>query len=170
MKNNLPNRSSKGFTIVELLVVVSLIAILSGLILNVVNIRGVRAKSRDAQRAGDLKKIQTALEVMYADTRIYPCPTGAACAALNCASTANYAVVSGIPSFTGYLNPIPTDPQAATGAYCNAAAYDYWYCSNNATYRLTTNMEIASSVPAANLCSTVGTGCGLSTCYAVRNP
>lgn len=61
---------SKGFTLVELLVVISIIGLLSTLA--VVSLGSARSRARDARRISDIKQIQTALELHYADLGAYP--------------------------------------------------------------------------------------------------
>lgn len=57
-KNN-----KKGFTLVELLVVISIIGVLAAVI--IAGVSGARAKSRDAKRVADLQNIQLALQFYY---------------------------------------------------------------------------------------------------------
>ncbi len=59
----------RGFTLVELLLVIAVIGLLAGLI--AVNLNRARAKSRDAKRRSDLNQIKTAVEGMYDDNRTY---------------------------------------------------------------------------------------------------
>ena len=63
---------NKGFTLIELMLVVLIMGILAGAMLGIINIRGIQAKSRDARRIGDIKKMQTALELYFSDYRGYP--------------------------------------------------------------------------------------------------
>lgn len=56
----LPN-DSEGFTIVELLVVISILAILTTI--GIVQYHGINSKARDSARRADLYEIATALEV-----------------------------------------------------------------------------------------------------------
>ena len=63
-------RNTKGFTLIELLVVIAIIGLLSTLA--VVALNSARTKSRDAKRVSDIKQVQTALELYYADNNAYP--------------------------------------------------------------------------------------------------
>jgi len=60
----------KGFTLIEILVVISIIGILTTLIM--ANLNTARERARDAQRKSDLKSIQTALGLYYNDYEMYP--------------------------------------------------------------------------------------------------
>lgn len=65
------NRSSqRGYTLIEMLIVVSIIALLSGAIL--ASVRQGRIKARDAKRKSDLRQIQTALALYYDTYGNYP--------------------------------------------------------------------------------------------------
>ena len=60
----------KAFTLIELLVVIAIIGMLATI--SVIALQNARAKSRDAKRAGDMKQIQTALELFFNDKNRYP--------------------------------------------------------------------------------------------------
>lgn len=164
--------------------------ILAGIMLTVINPAGLRAKSRDANRVADLKKIQASLELYFADNRTYPVS----------ASSGNWenlssgsALLPGLLS-PNYINSLPLDPIGtdtshtgpcndvclATGANCR-----YNYRSAGPTYLLTAIMEINTSDTGhkcrdTNVWSTLGQ-CGASgtatwddsaddVCYGVENP
>ncbi len=70
-----PRHSNKpGFTLVELLVVISIISVLAGLIL--VNVAGVRERAADARRKSDLRQFKTALQLYHNDFQSYPIGDG----------------------------------------------------------------------------------------------
>ncbi|MEK7193911.1 MAG: type II secretion system protein [Patescibacteria group bacterium] len=60
----------KGFTLVEVLIVVAIIGLLSSVIL--VGLGGFRSRGRDARRIADLREVQSALEIYYTKNQQYP--------------------------------------------------------------------------------------------------
>jgi prepilin-type N-terminal cleavage/methylation domain-containing protein len=59
-----------GFTLVELLVVISIIGLLSSFA--VVSLNSARVKARDALRKGEMAQLRTALSLYYDDNGRYP--------------------------------------------------------------------------------------------------
>jgi prepilin-type N-terminal cleavage/methylation domain-containing protein len=119
MKSNLP-RSSSGFTLVELIIVIGIIAILSGII--IANLTGSKAKSRDAQRISDLNQIQLALEQYFDRCGQYPLVDGS-----NMPSTASTCSGAGVTvNINSYISKIPQDP-------LSSGSYKYIYVANNGT-------------------------------------
>lgn len=60
----------KGFTLVEMLIVIAIIAILASVAL--VSVAGVRKSARDTKRVSDISKLQQQLEVYYSQNGAYP--------------------------------------------------------------------------------------------------
>ena len=110
------NMKLRGFTIIELLVVVAIIGILASIVLT--SLSGAKAKSRDSRRVADIKSIQLALALYYSDNGMYP---------LNIyASSAGTAPNSGLAG--GYLPSLPTDPAktgTCTGSQSQNGCYNY---------------------------------------------
>ncbi|MEK7634379.1 MAG: prepilin-type N-terminal cleavage/methylation domain-containing protein [Patescibacteria group bacterium] len=61
---------NKGFTLIEMLIVIAIISILSSIFL--VGLRGFRGGAYDSRRIADLQKIQSYLEIYYTKYRTYP--------------------------------------------------------------------------------------------------
>lgn len=60
----------QGFTLVEIMIAVSIVAVVFGLIIS--SSAAIRKRSRDAQRQADLRMIQTALQQFYTDRNHFP--------------------------------------------------------------------------------------------------
>jgi len=67
------NKQNKGFTIVELLIVIVVIGILAGLVITTYN--GIQQKARNTERTTDLKTFQSQLEAYNANNGRYPTTT-----------------------------------------------------------------------------------------------
>jgi type II secretion system protein G len=139
-----------AFTLVELLVVISIIGILIGL--SVFGLQGARESSRDARRKGDLELIRSGLEIYKSDCDKYP-TTALSTSLVGSGTPLSCAVAN------TYIQKIPTDP-----LYPNSS---YIYSSDGVTYRICATLEQAPS-PAMDI-----TGCGscVTACnYKVTNP
>lgn len=121
-----------GFTLIELLVVISIIGLLSSISVYAVNV--ARMKARDARRIGDLKQIQTALELYYDEKSYYPQSTSLG---TRCNTTASN-TLSGLVS-EKLLPSVPVDPlnnSSVLPRYCyeyisGAATVSSWFCSGS---------------------------------------
>lgn len=119
------SKNTKGFTVVELMVVVSIIGILSTV--TYASFSQAQKKSRIAKRVSDLKQMQVALEYYYAVNKSYPSSGGllrSECAAWNSGGTitaaANNMIVGLVPN---YIPKIPSDPRMVVAD--NSSCYVY---------------------------------------------
>lgn len=94
----------KGFTLVELLIVIALIAILSVAVLATINPIEQTNKARDAKFKNDAAEILGALERFYASQNAYPWNVGIAPSAVAVSSTSKVAIGSTDILF-GVLDP-----------------------------------------------------------------
>ena len=148
------NRSTKGFTLIELIVSVTIISVLVAA--GAVSYTSVTRRSRDAKRQSDVEQLRSALEMFRADFGYYP-PTGSG--SWTAASNLSGDLV------TTYMPAIPTDPKTT---------YSYRYQATNLTggnyfgYCLTTYLETgdeADSCTPDNSAQPSG-----SFMYGIKNP
>jgi prepilin-type N-terminal cleavage/methylation domain-containing protein len=136
----------KGFTLIELLVVIAIIGLLSTMA--VVALNNARVKSRDAKRISDIKQMQTALELFFADQDTYPTyagATGATASAQLCNTTLGYdTVVNCTAASATYMGKVPANPTP------NGTAYTY-AISGTDDYSITFTLEEATGDLAAGL-------------------
>jgi|GEM_PF-1897397 len=115
---------TKAFTMIELLVVISVILILSGFV--AYNLGPARVHARDNRRISDANLIASALDQYYTDNlRTYPKPTGCSEINVNQTNTSDDASLEYYscdvsvlgPSLSSYLSPMPKDPSSIVGNY-----------------------------------------------------
>lgn len=156
-----------GFTLVELMVVVSVIGILSSIVY--ANFGGARATSRDDVRKSALKEVQLALELYKAQYGSYPqagCtagsgvwtgpgPTGSLPSAVAC----DVYITGLTPDFIATL---PVDPSRES-----EPGIGYYYQSTGSAYKLINNAierkTVASYEDEYARCPGLGGGCPTAT-------
>lgn len=152
----------RAFTLVELLVVISIIGVLIGL--SVFGLQGARQASRDSKRKADLESLRSGIEIYKSDCNAYPVSAGGAPSVVLATSGTSLAG-SGTPTSCAvtniYIAQIPQDP-----IYPNKT---YLYASDGITYELCTSLEQDTSSPAVTCGGS--SACGGGTCnYKVVNP
>lgn len=70
IKNTYNKINNSGFTLMELLVVISIISLLSSL--GIVSLNSARVKARDALRKGEMAQLRTALSIYFDEYNRYP--------------------------------------------------------------------------------------------------
>ena len=126
-----------GFTLIELIIVISIIALLSGI--SVFALNDARISGRDAKRKGDLAHIASGLELYKADCNYYP----------NSLPTSNSSLLGNtlpctLPASNVYIQAIPADPDGSAYTYTAAPSG----CSGNCTsFCIWANLESNPSLP-----------------------
>jgi len=115
----------KGFTIVELLIVIVVIAILAAI--TIVSYNGVQSRAKDSSRDSGAKTIRTVLELYKADNGGYPNACGGVNIGCNVTNLASFLV----PAYTSSL---PNDPDTST-------SFLYVLATGNQGYGLRVNYQ-----------------------------
>ena len=152
--------TKKGFTLLELLIVIGILAILSTTIVLVINPAELLKKARDAQRISDLNTLKTAIAYYVTET---PSPSMGVAAQ-------TYSDVEGVTCFTAAsatttvttdglgwipinfddmaggspIGSLPTDPTGTAKDADPGYYYAYGVETTNHTFKLVANMESAT--------------------------
>jgi prepilin-type N-terminal cleavage/methylation domain-containing protein len=168
-----------GFTLIELLVVVVVMTTLSGIVISLINSGGFRDKAKDSQRIANVRQIQTALELYFADFRAYPTSNDPDGGWEEISGISNTLITELSPK---YINVVPVDsePMGSNSGPCNNIDNKrYNYRSNDGTYYILTSIMAVSSSNDGTECSglnnwgSLGCSVGHDTedyCYGVENP
>jgi general secretion pathway protein G len=128
----------KGFTLIEILIVVAIIAILASVVL--VGLGPTQEAGRDARRISDLQEDQNGLELYFNKCGYYPgTAPGAVCANTAATSYANMSAAV-VNSAVGITQALPVDPT-------NSGTHVYVYATPGAaavTYALGATLENAN--------------------------
>lgn len=110
--------NKKGFTLVEVLIVIAVVGILASVVL--VGLGPIQRQGRDARRLSDLRQVQTGLELYYSRNGSYPNVN-------TWADLTTQLITGGAGGNVGVSN-VPNDPRAGAGAsyfYGTNAGSDY---------------------------------------------
>lgn len=158
-------KQNKAFTLIELMVVITIIGILSvwGIVTYIVQIQ----KARDSNRINDVAQLQSMVEEFYQDNSAYPVSQGAA---------ASFGT-----SVHPYATKIPKDPKR--GVTCNNSGTlvteycDYAYESTsddngiaNGAYEISTAFESVSNILSKGVPSVLGNSQTSSLRYKIGVP
>ncbi|HDO23649.1 MAG TPA: prepilin-type N-terminal cleavage/methylation domain-containing protein [bacterium] len=108
----------KGFTLIELIVVVAIIALLLATIM--VSLSNVKSKSRDAQRMANMRELNNALNLYENSTMQYPVYNGN---------------ITGSDPMSNALKTVKSMMQTPTDPL-NSAPYIYTYTSDGTSFVL----------------------------------
>lgn len=147
----------KGFTLIEMLIVIAIIGILASMVL--VGLGPVQRQGRDSRRIGDLRQVQNALELYYSKCGHYPGDASCGATAIGDSWTGLTTALTG--AGIG-INVIPNDP--STGK-------NYHYATDFKTYVLgadledATNPNLRQSVTSPSITATF---CQASSTYCIQ--
>lgn len=125
----------RGFTLIEMLVVVAIIAVLAGIVLT--GVAGFQARGRDSKRVADLRVIQNYIELYNAKWGHYPGGYDGVVGAAVPSSWTNFQLALRDANANVTL---PTDPT-------NTKSHAYYYkpSANGTAYLLGSKLEVTNS-------------------------
>lgn len=127
----------KGFTLVELLVVISIIGILSSM--SIVSVNVARVRARDARRVADMAQVQLALYLYYDDNLSFPVAANSNQRAANWLNVLTPHLSGGASAPDPdrvYMRVVPVD-------LLNNPPYVYGYYSDGDSFELSYTLETA---------------------------
>lgn len=156
------NNSKKGFTLVELLIVIAILAILSVAVVLVLNPAELIKQSRDSTRISDMAALNSAIALYLTDVATpYLGGASTACVTTSTVTVANASTTSGNP-FVVATSAVNTSSSVAGGGWVtinfsaisagspvsrlpidpvNSTSYFYAYACNGLNYKLATVLE-----------------------------
>lgn len=119
-------QNKKGFTLIEMLIVVTVVGLLAGFSLG--GLESSRQKSRDAKRLADAERINLALEMYHQLAGRYPSiSSDSCCGGWDQGPCGNDEFIGALES-SGIIAKVPLDP----GSYSGTGCYGYNYYRYNA--------------------------------------
>jgi len=134
-------KRNKGFTLVELMIVMSIIVIMAIIAVSIINPTSLVGRANDAKRKSDLNKIKRGFEEYYNDKGLYPVS-----GSWNTESNCGKKIINSETDIGKYITSWPCDPKGgvyeivSTGKYFIVLANldnksdkdipDGWYDSN----------------------------------------
>ncbi|MFA7702484.1 MAG: FISUMP domain-containing protein, partial [Patescibacteria group bacterium] len=122
MNNKLISKTKKGFTLVELIIVLAIIGIV--LATAFISFSNARQKARDAKRVSDITQVQNTLELYFRDEGRYP------------ASLTFGSELVGSSSNRVYMVKLPENPTPRNDNTCPDNEYSYLATNNGESYEL----------------------------------
>ena len=146
-------KNIRGFTLIELVVVVAIIGVMATSVIAVLNPFAQFQKANDAKRKTDLSQIQKALEIYYQDYGSYPDQSDYQLDPITSAPGVTHVIKtlkSWGSSWQPYMNVIPSDPTTPSKHYV------YYVSNNGQTYYLYASLDRTSD---PQLCKAGGASC-----------
>jgi type IV pilus assembly protein PilA len=138
----------RGFTLIEVLLVVVIIAILAGIVIIAVNPARQIAQTNNAQRDNDVRAILDAVHQYSIDNRgVLPASITAVATVVGSGAGQIDLCAVLVPT---YVSAMPYDPTAVGAAYTDCTAYDTGY-----TIMSDVNGRITVAAPSAEVAATV---------------
>ncbi len=143
--------NKKGFTLIEILIVIGLIAVLAGVLVVALNPARQFAQARNSQRYNNIDTVMGAIINNMTDNRgLFTCAAGAipAVATTMASGAGNYDI--GPCLVPTYASQLPVDPSAAGAHWTSTADYNTGY-----TILLGADGRVTLNAPSAELSETI---------------
>ena len=140
-----------GFTLIEILIVIGLIAVLAGVLIVALNPARQFAQARNAQRMNNVDSIMGAIMNNITDNKgLFTCAAGTipSTATKMASGTGNYNI--GPCLVSTYASQLPNDPSATGAHWTSTTDYDTGY-----TIALGADGRITIAAPGAELSQTI---------------
>lgn len=151
LKEIIHSKNISGFTLVELLVVISIIGVVVAM--SLFGLAGARESARDARRKSDLELIRASIETYRSDCSLYPL-------ALTSPLVGTDAPPAICSTGNTYISTAPVDPLSP--------AQNYVYYSDGIIYEVCAHLEQGTSAPTVTCGGS--SNCGATCNYKVTNP
>jgi prepilin-type N-terminal cleavage/methylation domain-containing protein len=146
------NKKQNAFTLIELLIVISIIGLLASIVL--VSLNSARTKARDVRRQADIRQLMTALELYYDTNNAYPSARDGLYPNSGWANSADASWATLQSQMSAFMSRPPIDPVNQTGGWAYTGVYNYSYyggwdygCSQQwyiIVYKLEANLNVSS--------------------------
>jgi general secretion pathway protein G len=149
---HMKKQKQTGFTIVELLIVIVVIGILATI--TIVAYNGIQQRGRDARRLSDIKSVEQALQLYYADNGSYPATPTLDDALTDSACALGTKSANWVPGLAPKY--LPQLPQSFGSRKADPLTACYQYASDGTYYVLSAWQAIESGAQTSTLYRRLG--------------